>query len=208
MAYTKTNWINDSVPAINAGNLNKIEQGIYDNSVATEENTNNIGDLDNLTTQNNSNLVEAINEVNTVSIAKLKTNGSLSVPSSVEKKVTGIWTNEFEYGDYVADVQNNRIVVTNTEVLEVTGLIGGQGPSWSGISVRDENDVAIDDTNSRRILNTQSGYWSSSLPNSYYRLDKTKTYYVYLYCVGYNGTFELNSGMGDKGTVISARKIK
>lgn len=64
MAYIKTNWINDSVPAINAGNLNKIEQGIYDNSVAIEENTNNIGDLDNLTTKNNSNLVEAINEVN------------------------------------------------------------------------------------------------------------------------------------------------
>ena len=30
MAYTKTNWVNDSLPAINAGNLNKIEQGIYD----------------------------------------------------------------------------------------------------------------------------------------------------------------------------------
>lgn len=31
MAYTKTNWVNDSTPAINAENLNKIEQGIYDN---------------------------------------------------------------------------------------------------------------------------------------------------------------------------------
>lgn len=30
MAYTKTEWVNDSVPAINASNLNKIEQGIYD----------------------------------------------------------------------------------------------------------------------------------------------------------------------------------
>lgn len=28
MAYTKTNWVNDSAPAINADNLNKIEQGI------------------------------------------------------------------------------------------------------------------------------------------------------------------------------------
>lgn len=63
MAYTKTNWINDSVPAINAGNLNKIEQGIYDNSIATEENTDNIGDLDNLTTQNKSDLVNAINSI-------------------------------------------------------------------------------------------------------------------------------------------------
>lgn len=30
MAYTKTKWVNDSEPAINAANLNKIEQGIAD----------------------------------------------------------------------------------------------------------------------------------------------------------------------------------
>ena len=30
MAYTKTAWVNDSKPAINAENLNKIEQGIAD----------------------------------------------------------------------------------------------------------------------------------------------------------------------------------
>ena len=30
MAYTKTDWVNDSKPAINAANLNKIEQGIAD----------------------------------------------------------------------------------------------------------------------------------------------------------------------------------
>ena len=30
MTYTKTTWVNDSKPAINAANLNKIEQGIAD----------------------------------------------------------------------------------------------------------------------------------------------------------------------------------
>ncbi|MEG1695560.1 MAG: hypothetical protein RR282_00525 [Acinetobacter sp.] len=30
MAYTKTNWVNDSSPYIDAANLNKIEQGIKD----------------------------------------------------------------------------------------------------------------------------------------------------------------------------------
>ena len=30
MAYTKTTWVNNSTPALNATNLNKIEQGIYD----------------------------------------------------------------------------------------------------------------------------------------------------------------------------------
>lgn len=40
MAYTKTNWVNDSVPAINASNLNKIEQGIYDNAFESGSNEN------------------------------------------------------------------------------------------------------------------------------------------------------------------------
>ena len=31
--YNKTNWVNGSVPAINATNLNKIEDGVYDGSV-------------------------------------------------------------------------------------------------------------------------------------------------------------------------------
>ena len=31
MAYTKTNWVNGGPPAIDANNLNHIEQGIYDN---------------------------------------------------------------------------------------------------------------------------------------------------------------------------------
>lgn len=30
MAYTKTAWVNDNVPALDSVNLNKIEQGIYD----------------------------------------------------------------------------------------------------------------------------------------------------------------------------------
>ena len=30
MAYIKTEWVNDSKPAINAANLNKIEKGIAD----------------------------------------------------------------------------------------------------------------------------------------------------------------------------------
>jgi len=40
MAYTKTNWVNDSIPAINASNLNKIEQGIYDNAFESGSNSN------------------------------------------------------------------------------------------------------------------------------------------------------------------------
>jgi len=44
MAYTKTVWVNDSKPAINADNLNKIELGIEANDTAITENTEAIAE--------------------------------------------------------------------------------------------------------------------------------------------------------------------
>lgn len=68
MAYNKTNW--QSLPStdtpISAGNLNKIENGIYDNSLKADQ----VGDLTNLTTTEKSTLVGAINE-NNASIKKI-----------------------------------------------------------------------------------------------------------------------------------------
>lgn len=70
MSYTKTNWVNNSSPKINATNLNKLEQGVYDN-------TEDIGDLTQLRTTDKSNLVNAINETKGV----LKwTNSSITSP--------------------------------------------------------------------------------------------------------------------------------
>lgn len=57
MAYTKTNWVNGQTP-INESNLNKIENGIYNNDA-------HIGDLNDLETDDKTNLVEAINEATT-----------------------------------------------------------------------------------------------------------------------------------------------
>ena len=59
MAYIKTEWENEpseNTP-LNAGNLNKIENGIYNNSI-------NIGELEDLDTTDKSSIVAAINEVN------------------------------------------------------------------------------------------------------------------------------------------------
>ena len=44
-SYVKTNWVNGQAPALNAANLNKIEQGIYD---VTEEVRNLNSVLDNI----------------------------------------------------------------------------------------------------------------------------------------------------------------
>lgn len=63
MSYIKTNWQNkpnQSTP-INATNLNHIEDGIYDVSTS-------IGDLNNLNTTEKSDIIGAINEINTKTI--------------------------------------------------------------------------------------------------------------------------------------------
>lgn len=196
------------VNKVNATDLNEIKEVVNTND-------DNAGLLSNLNTTDKSNLVNAINEVITntkVSIAKITTNGEGSYTSS--EKVTGIWVNDFSIGDIVAEASNSRIKITNTEVLETGGLLGGKNSSWSGVYVYESTNLntPIDDSNSIRPLyqfgSVGNGYWSAPLPKIIYQLDKTKTYYAYLQCAGYNGTFELNSGMGNAGTSIYAQKIK
>lgn len=56
MTYTKTVWINSSAPAINATNLNKIEDGIFDNDA---EITTVSSSVSTLTTNFNNHVVES-----------------------------------------------------------------------------------------------------------------------------------------------------
>ena len=46
MAYSKTVWVNDNAPALNATNLNKIETGIYNNAEAVDDLKEGLIDLD------------------------------------------------------------------------------------------------------------------------------------------------------------------
>lgn len=153
-----------------------------------------------------------INDATNSSMAKITTNGEGSYTSSA--KVTGIWVNDFSVGDIVAEASNSRIKITNTEILETGGILGGHYSSWSGIYVYEStnlNDPIVNNNSVRPLYQFGSvgnGYWSAPLPKTIYQLDKTKTYYAYLLCAGYNGTFELNSGMGNGGTSIYAQKIK
>lgn len=192
----------------NASDLNEIKEVVNNND-------DNIGDLTQLNTTNKGSIVNSINEVITntkVSIAKITTNGEGSYTS--QENVTGIWVNDFSIGDIVAEASNSRIKITNTEILETGGLLGGKNSSWSGIYVYEStnlNDPIINDNSIRPLYQFESvgnGFWSAPLPKTIYQLDKTKTYYAYLRCAGYNGTFELNSGMGSAGTSIYAQKIK
>ena len=81
MSYTKTNWT--STTPINTTNLNKIEEGISANDTGNTNNATNIGTLSNLNTTEKSNLVGAINEVNTNDIRRST--------YSTDEQVIGTW---------------------------------------------------------------------------------------------------------------------
>ena len=118
MSYNRTVWVNDSVPAINAENLNKIENGI-------ETNDNSIGTLSDLNTTEKSNLVGAINDlVSSTLVSKylgenpdintLKTSGKygLYMCSQTPKTSIGVLEVLAYTGDWV--VQRFTEVVTGS----------------------------------------------------------------------------------------------
>lgn len=72
MAYTPKEWkdLPDETTPIQASDLNHIEQGIGDLSTKVDTLNTNVGDLSTLNTTNKSNLVGAINEVNSNDIRR------------------------------------------------------------------------------------------------------------------------------------------
>lgn len=138
MAYNKTTWENSpsTNSPINASNLNKIEEGIYQNSLGVEENSTNIGTLSNLETTNKSSIVGAINELKDgldekqdafiIESITLETNKSFSANNSytfsipartgytayvLKPYVTGEWADK--YAVYVPYNSNNNFAIGN-----------------------------------------------------------------------------------------------
>lgn len=85
MAYVKTVWVNDSKPAINADNLNKIELGIVDNETAiTEEASRATAAEDSLSTKISANASSISAEVSRAESAE----------STLETKIDGLHQTE------------------------------------------------------------------------------------------------------------------
>lgn len=145
MAYTKTVW--EDLPStntpINATNLNNIESGVYTNDT-------NIGDLSNLNTTDKSNLVGAINEINTVTTGYATINSTYisSAENNAWKRigkvvvyhftltVTGTWdyttnflTNLPKPISYIRFVALNAS--TNEPIRVSIGEDGGAYNAWS-----------------------------------------------------------------------------
>lgn len=112
MAYNKTTWENapSTNTPINANNLNKIEEGIYQNSLKTDQ----VGDLSNLETTEKSNLVGAINE--------LKENEEYSTTEEIKtNKMVG---NKPVYRSYVTYTHSSTGNYTYNHNLNIDTLVG------------------------------------------------------------------------------------
>ena len=164
MSYTKTQWNNDTAPAINETNLNKIEQGIYDND-------SHIGDLTTLTTTADTDLVSAINEVdshadtnatNIGDLSNLTTTANTDLVSAVNE------VNSKENGIIKNAIENNKFLKLFT--LQFTA-------SWKSSSVY------------FTLANVQNNTFSQ-LINLYIRRDNTATTITNFSCISYTGNLK------------------
>ena len=115
----------------------------------------------------------------------------------------------------------NRIKVTNTSCLRLSGQIGGYGNCFVRYKIFQKVEIGsnlpyteeeIDDSGMGSLYQLGSvgnGYWLAPLPNVLISLSKEATYYIYLYVSPYNGAdMTVNNGFGKRGTYICAEKIK
>lgn len=117
MAYTKTQWVNNQPPAIDAENLNKIEQGIYD---AHEELT---GKADSADVPTKSQVASAVTEAKVLqidiasfsSLPQTVNNSAITADHVVVNSVLG--TPSAQTGDWT--------VTTGAGTLTVSGSMSG-----------------------------------------------------------------------------------
>ena len=121
MAYNKTNW--ENLPSTNtpvsASNLNKIENGIYDNSLKADQ----VGDLTQLTTTEKSTLVGAINETNTeignITGTILWTNSSPT--SAFSSQTITLSSNDFDIYEVFYYISTENIQVLTSKSIKGHG---------------------------------------------------------------------------------------
>ena len=147
--------------------------------------------------------------LNKLHIARMNTNRT-PIDFTSEEQVTG-WENPINYGDYTADVLNDRIIIRNTEVVEISGATGGRGNALIDIEIKDDNGNQIDYiVNAKTLMNFGDVYWTDSLKTSIFILDPTKTYYLTMLANTYSpsSSFSMNNGFGKNATWLQARKLK
>ena len=69
--YDQTHWTNGSTPAIDADHLNKIEQGIFDVTEATNKSIGAVNKLNENVTSLDTNLTAVDNKINSLTLLNL-----------------------------------------------------------------------------------------------------------------------------------------
>lgn len=180
MAYNKTTWENSpstSTP-INAGNLNKMEEGIYQNSIGVENNENNIGDLTELITPVKTNIVNSINSVYGTKLWE-NPNPSSSFSGNITLSSDDYDTLEF-YFHKGTDDENSIHVVKVIKGYGGQAVISGTGV-FSGTtynSVIRRNIIYNNDTQ----YNISTAIYRYGNSNNY----QVENILIPLYVIGYN----------------------
>lgn len=167
MAYTKINWVNGTTP-VNDTNMNKIEQGIYDNSLVVDAITNKLNPTD-TETYKTAELTEGqITDVIGVSDILIKgqtsQNGKPTPSSPVDVNVVS--------GSNVINTSSKNLPHQGKELhldLPVENLFDKDNMIW----VRNNNDVYTDENNenserirTRKLIQLKGGetYTISGFP--------------------------------------------
>lgn len=171
MAYDKTTWQNGQAPYINENNLNKIEQGIYDNSIDIEDLETNVGDLTNLETTNKSSLVTAINEtlkVNKYSTTETVVGEWLDGKPLYRKVLTHTFSSytSSNYLDLNTGLQNASIKDIRAVINRANGYITPRGYYW-------DIGFIVSDTQQMRLFDNGNIFSAGSV--FYITLEYTKT---------------------------------
>lgn len=147
--YIKTTWENEpseSTP-INASNLNKIEQGIYDNSLGVEK----IGDITDLDTTDKTSVVNAINEVNgnlpkitSLWSGSKSTTGDVTLSeaySNFDFLLVGIQAQSYSKGSELIPVSDIQQSSSGSNTYEITTF---QSSSvYSNMSIQFKNSTTL-----------------------------------------------------------------
>ena len=156
MAYTKTQWVNNTTP-INDTNLNKIEQGIYDNSLVTEAIADKLNPTDTETykiaelTEGQITDVIGVNDI--IIKGDTSQNGEPTPSSPVDVNVVS--------GSNVINTSTKNLFDKNSNAITV-GYIGANGNF-----VYDEN---LSYLNKFIKVNPNTKYTISSERNDVYRI--------------------------------------
>lgn len=137
MAYTKTTWVDNNTPAINASNLNKMEQGIFDATEVVGSFTPTVySDSGTITSHIASGIFTKIGRLVTVHITVSITDagtgvGSLNVGALPYTALTG--RNYIGYG---------RVDVTTGKMCQGSLLSGG-----NSVAIKDYSNATVIATN-------------------------------------------------------------